>query len=166
MNKISLFAFMLVSLSANAFSPYNLGAQIGIGDIESSSSTAKGINGSFRFHPYLSAEAGYIEHSEVNAFNGDVDASSWYVAAKPTYPIGRFEVHAKAGLNYYDASLSRDNAWESGSQSGMGLVLGVGADLFLMRQLSIGASLQSFGMEVMNESTRASSLTFNAHYHF
>jgi hypothetical protein len=48
----------------------------------------------------------------------------------------------------------------------MGLVLGVGADLFLMRQLSIAASLQSFGMEVMNESTRASSLTFNAHYHF
>ncbi|QIA65515.1 outer membrane beta-barrel protein [Vibrio astriarenae] len=166
MRKISLFALMLVPLSANAFSPYNLGAQIGIGSIESSNSTVKGINGSFRVHPYLSAEAGYIEHGNVSAFNGDVDASSFYLAAKPTYPIGRFELHAKAGLNYYDASLSSANAWESGSQSGIGLVLGVGADLFLMRQLSIGASLQSFGMEVMDESARASSLTFNAHYHF
>ena len=97
--------------------------------------------------PLIGIEAGYWDlgsFDSVKYGNRDLtnlDASTAYLAIKPSIDFGPLHVYAKAGVHTYDLKSDGFN------QSGEDVMYGVGAEYFIFGPLSVGASYQNFKMK-------------------
>ncbi|GLQ74800.1 hypothetical protein CW749_18345 [Vibrio sp. vnigr-6D03] len=149
--KKTLLALGLASIAATASADsfFYAGGNFGQSDFGSGTDkeTAYGFHVGTGILPILGLEGGYWSHGN--------DTRSLFVAAKPSIDFGPLHVYAKGGLHSWD----RDNGGD-----GTGLMYGVGAEYFLVDNLSLGGSWQSFNRgDNFNDIT---SFTVTATFHF
>ncbi|MDF5485001.1 outer membrane beta-barrel protein, partial [Vibrio parahaemolyticus] len=93
------------------------------------------------------------------------DFDSFYLAAKPSIDFGPLHVYAKGGINAfnvdYDGGLRNLD-----KDDGVSYMYGVGAEYFLLDNVSVGASYQAFGVDIEGDSDTVSSVTGNITFHF
>ncbi|OSP11938.1 hypothetical protein B7489_16065 [Vibrio alginolyticus] len=166
---LSLFALTLCSTSAMADSWIYAGGQIGQSDIDSENDTTYGIHVGTGILPFIGIEAGYFNHGKVDlslsGSRGSADFDSFYLAAKPSIDFGPLHVYAKGGINAfnvdYDGGLRNLD-----KDDGVSYMYGVGAEYFLLDNVSVGASYQAFGVGIEGDSDTVSSVTGNITFHF
>ncbi|HHC6644879.1 TPA: outer membrane beta-barrel protein [Vibrio parahaemolyticus] len=167
--KLSLLALALCSTSVLADSWIYAGGQIGQSDIDGENDTTYGVHVGTGILPLIGIEVGYFNHGKVDLSfggnKGDADFTSFYLAAKPSIDFGPLHVYAKGGINAFNvdyngglSSVSKDD--------GMSYMYGVGAEYFLLDNISVGASYQSFGVDINGDSDNLSSFTGNVTFHF
>ncbi|MBD1558825.1 porin family protein [Vibrio sp. S9_S30] len=138
-----------IAATASADSFFYAGGNFGQSDFGSGADkkTAYGFQVGTGILPLLGIEGGYWSHGN--------DTSSLFVAAKPSIDFGPLHVYAKGGLHSWDRDKGSD---------GTGLMYGVGAEYFLVDNLSLGGSWQSFNRgDNLNDIT---SFTVSATFHF
>ncbi|MEF1304302.1 outer membrane beta-barrel protein, partial [Vibrio owensii] len=96
---------------------------------------------------------------------GDVDFSSFYLAAKPSIDFGPLHVYAKGGINAFNVEYN-GNLSSLDKDDGVSYMYGVGAEYFLLDNISVGASYQAFGVDIDGDSDTVSSITGNVTFHF
>ena len=167
--KLSLLALALCSTSAMADSWLYAGGQIGQSDIDSESDTTYGIHVGTGILPLIGIEVGYFNHGQVDlnlgGNKGDVDFSSFYLAAKPSIDFGPLHFYAKGGINAFNVEYN-GNLSSLDKDDGVSYMYGVGAEYFLLDNISLGASYQAFGVDIDGDSDTVSSITGNVTFHF
>lgn len=99
----ALAAFLWTSQMATAQdNNWYLGGKFGGYDVDQPvvelNDLALGAYGGYRFNPYFSVEAEYINLFEDSVQGIDVDSDLWAFSVRPSYPIGdSWEVYAKLG---------------------------------------------------------------------
>ncbi len=166
---ISLLALTLCSTSAIADSWLYAGGQIGQSNIESESDTAYGVHVGTGILPLIGIEAGYFHHGKValplSDGKGEGDFSSLYLAIKPSIDVGPLHMYAKGGINAFDIDY-KESLGSLDKDDGISYMYGVGAEYFLLDNLSVGASYQVFGLDIDNDSDSLDSFTGNVTFHF
>ncbi len=167
--KISLLALALCSTSVVADSWLYAGGQFGQSSIEGESNSTYGIHVGTGILPIIGIEAGYFNHGKIglslNGNKGDGDFSSLYLALKPSIDLGPFHIYAKGGINSFDVDYTGPLSFLD-DDDGISYMYGVGAEYFLLDNISIGASYQAFGVDIDNDSNTVDSFTANVTFHF
>lgn len=166
--KLSLLALALCSTSAMADSWLYAGGQIGQSDIDSESDTTYGIHVGTGILPLIGIEVGYFNHGQVDlnlgGNKGDVDFSSFYLAAKPSIDFISARLR-EGGINAFNVEYN-GNLSSLDKDDGVSYMYGVGAEYFLLDNISLGASYQAFGVDIDGDSDTVSSITGNVTFHF
>ncbi|MBW3694867.1 porin family protein [Vibrio sp. T187] len=170
--KKTLLTLALIGASSTAMADSWIyaGGQLGQSNVDSENGTTSGVHIGTGILPFIGLEAGYMNFGEINiAYNNltaDASFSSFYLAAKPSIDFGPLHVYAKGGLNSYSVDYSGTIGQLLSEDTGVGIMYGVGAEYFVLDMLSVGASYQSFGMEIDGDSVDVTSFTLNATVHF
>lgn len=169
--KKTLLALMLVGASATASADSWLyaGIQGGQSNLQSENSTAYGFHAGTGILPIIGVEAGYFNHGSIDVearnTDGSADLSSFYAALKPSIDFGPLHIYAKGGINTFNVEYS-GGLRSLSDDSGVGLMYGVGAEYNILPGLTVGASYQSFGVELDGDGESVDSYTLNATFHF
>ncbi|EOX4226615.1 porin [Vibrio cholerae] len=159
--KKTLLALALLGASSTAMADSWIygGASVGQSDFEGKNGTAYSLHVGTGILPLIGLEAGYVDHGDfdLGASRGELSATSLYFAVKPSIDFGPLHVYAKGGLHSWDQNINGNK-----SNDGIDIMYGVGAEYFIMGPVSVGASYMKYTMD----STDASTLTFNATFHF
>ncbi|NOH96918.1 outer membrane beta-barrel protein [Vibrio sp. 99-70-13A1] len=147
--KKTLLVLALLGASSTAMADSWIygGAMGGQNSFGNSDETAMGIHAGTGILPFIGVEAGYWDLGSFGSvnYNGvdrkNLDASTAYLAIKPSIDFGPLHVYAKAGLHSYE--LKGDSFKESSED----VMYGVGAEYFIFGPLSVGASYQNFKMK-------------------
>ena len=140
-----------VAVDVCAGSLFYGGGNVGLVEKGSSSNTGYGLHAGIGIIPFVGIEAGMWDFG---SFDG-CDHTALYLAAKPNITVGPVHLYAKAGFDLYDVK-------SHGSDDGVDIMFGAGAEYFLGRNISIGASFTQFGFD----DDDISSLTLGATFHF
>lgn len=166
MKKTLLTLTFIAASTSTAFADSLIygGVTSGISTVDGNNSMAYGVNIGTGLLPFIGLEAGYWHHGSFDDSNGEYDASSLYVAAKPSINIGPLELYAKGGLQRWDKSYSD----EAKDDDGFNAMYGVGAEYSLfdlpLGELSVGGSYQVFKMKHSDEDVK--NFTFSTTFHF
>ena len=147
-----IIAIVIWAADASADALIYAGANTGYAESGSSSEFTYGFHVGTGIIPFFGIEAGYWDFG---SFHG-VDSSSIYLAAKPCIDIGPFHLFAKGGFTRFDQD------GPGGSNDGIDLMYGLGAEYFISRTFTLGASYMNFGQDGDNIDT----LTLGATFHF
>ena len=147
-----IMALLVPAANASADALIYAGANAGYAESGSADEIAYGFHVGTGILPLLGIEAGYWDFG---SFNG-VDCNSLYLAAKPSIDLGSFHLFAKGGITRFDQD------GPDGSNDGIDLMYGLGAEYFMSRNISLGASYMNFGQDGDNINT----FTFSATFHF
>ncbi len=149
--KKTLLALGLASIATTASADSFVYAGGNFGQSDFGSGTDK--ESAYGFHvgtgilPVLGLEGGYWSHGN--------NSNSLFLAAKPSIDFGPLHVYAKGGFHSWD---------REGDTNRISLMYGVGAEYFIVDNLSLGGSWQSFQR---NETySDISSFTVSATFHF
>ena len=128
------------------------GGNTGYASLGSSDNLAYGMHAGVGIIPFVGIEAGYWNFGSFD----DVDYTTLYLSAKPNITLGPVNLFARGGLSWYDKDSSG-----GGSDEGVDLMYGFGAEYFIGRNISLGASYTNFGFS----GDRGDALTFSATFH-
>ncbi|USD66459.1 porin family protein [Vibrio sp. SCSIO 43136] len=147
---LGLFA---TTASADAF--FYAGANVGQGTIDSDKSTVYGFHVGTGILPFIGVEAGYQTLSKTP------DATTIYLAAKPSVDLGPIQVYAKAGIHSWSADVT-----SSIDDKDTDLMFGFGAEYYLIDNLSVGASWMQYQMggDYIKDNSDQVSLTATFHF--
>jgi len=174
-----------VNAEENPSGPY-LGAAVGqfnvkvedfegitdeLGNLDDGDATAWKVFFGWRFNPYISLEADYIDLGNPSAnFEGSgsgglddgeyqVDMSGFGLYAKGTLPLGIFELFAKAGyywhditidLNFDNVGANNGNVFES-DESGEAWVYGVGGGVTFIDHLNVALEYEMLDVDHLDD---------------
>lgn len=163
--KKTLLALALIGASTSVMADSWLygGVSGGQSDFDGESDTAYGVHVGTGFLPIIGIEAGLWNLGSFDSVSYDgadrknVDATTAYIAVKPSVDLGPLHIYAKGGLHSYE--LKGDSSF---SEDDVDIMYGVGAEYFVFGPLSVGASYQNFKMKHDN----IGSFTVNATLHF
>jgi hypothetical protein len=147
--KKTLLALALLGASSTAMADSWLygGVMGGQNSFADESESAVGIHVGTGILPIIGVEAGYWDLGSFsntkygNRTAQDIDASTAYVAIKPSIDFGPLHVYAKGGLHSYELK------GETFNQDDVDIMYGVGAEYFIFGPVSVGASYQNFKMK-------------------
>lgn len=145
-------AMVLWAADVSADALIYAGANAGYAQSGSSGEFAYGLHLGTGIIPFVGIEAGYWDFG---SFHG-VDSSSLYLAAKPCIDVGPFHLYAKGGITRFDQD------GPDGSNDGVDLMYGLGAEYFMSRTVSLGASYMNFGQD----GDAVDTFTLSATFHF
>ncbi|MCG9577612.1 porin family protein [Vibrio tubiashii] len=161
--KKTLLALALIGASATASADSWIygGASVGQADLANDSSTSYNVHVGTGILPLIGLEAGYQNFGEFDnikygSFEGKLEGSGVYFAAKPSIDFGPLHVYAKAGLHSYE--LTGTNFKEDE----IDMMYGIGAEYFVMGPISMGASYSVFNMKEKD----VKNFSLNATFHF
>ena len=147
--KKTLLALALLGASSTAMADSWLygGVMGGQNSFAGEDENAVGIHVGTGILPLIGVEAGYwdlgsfdsVKYGNRNVTN--LDASTAYLAIKPSIDFGPLHVYAKGGLHSYE--VKGDNF----KQDDVDIMYAVGAEYFIFGPLSVGASYQNFKMK-------------------
>ena len=151
--KKTLLALGLASIAATASADsfFYAGGNFGQSDFGSGTDkeTAYGFHVGTGILPILGLEGGYWSHGN--------DTRSLFVAAKPSIDFGPLHVYAKGGINAFNVEYN-GNLSSLDKDDGVSYMYGVGAEYFLLDNISLGASYQAFGVDIDGDSDTVSSI--------
>ena len=147
--KKTLLALALLGASSTAMADSWLygGVMGGQNSFAGESENAMGVHVGTGILPIIGLEAGYWDLGSFsntkygNRAAQSIDASTAYVAVKPSIDFGPLHVYAKGGLHSYELK------GDSFKQDDVDIMYGVGAEYFIFGPLSVGASYQNFKMK-------------------
>ncbi|MDC0610741.1 porin family protein [Vibrio sp.] len=152
------FALALVATSANADSLLYGGASAGESTYKGDHGTAYSVHLGTGILPFIGIEGGITKFNSIDTAPGqETEASTAYLALKPSLDFGPLHIYAKGGLHKWDEKVNGQKI-----DDGVDLMYGVGAEYFLSGSLSIGFSYQRYVMDSDDMGT----FMFNASFHF
>ncbi|WP_136486556.1 porin [Vibrio sp. H11] len=156
--KKTLLALALLSASSTALADSWIygGASVGQADYKGDESTSYNIHVGTGILPIVGLEAGYTDFGDFDVDGNSFDASTVYVALKPSIDFGPLHVYARGGVHRWETEVNGNK------DDDIDIMYGVGAEYFLMGPVSVGASYHKY--EVDNGSIDTFSL--NATFHF
>lgn len=158
--RVSAAALLLSSLSLPALADENSGlyAGVGLGDFSTEIDTfddinldfeedsdAKKIFAGWRLNRFMALQLDYIDFGDSRAGTtlAEVEADSTGIAPSfvGTFPIGFFELFAKAGIVFYDVEVDL-NGESLIDESGEDVVYGAGFGITLLERLALRAEYE------------------------
>jgi OmpA-OmpF porin, OOP family len=132
----------------------------GIDQIVEDDDTSWKLFAGYRFNPYFSLEAAYInlgdleERITASGSNGryKVGIDGWSAMALGTLPLGGWELIGKAGYYFYDSKLSTNlgnpgsGSFIDSSSSGEDFVYGVGLGYTVLERLNLRVEYERFDL--------------------
>ncbi|MDN3682550.1 porin family protein [Vibrio tapetis subsp. quintayensis] len=163
MKKI-LIAVALAGMSSTAAADALIyaGANVGQASIDSDKSTVFGAHVGTGILPFIGIEAGYQKLGDASVGSVNIEASTIYVAAKPSIDVGPIQVYAKAGFHSWSQQISSASSDDTGTD----LMYGFGAEYYLIDNLSVGASWTQFKMGGNTADVNSDQLALTATFHF
>ncbi|MCW8332146.1 outer membrane beta-barrel protein [Photobacterium sp. SDRW27] len=160
--KKTLFALLLTGISTTAVADSWLygGASVGQSDIGDDDTTSYSVHVGTGILPFIGVEVGYNDFGEFAVSNTTVDATSVYLAAKPSLNFGSLQVYGKMGMHSWE--LTSDNTSLYGNDDDYDLMWGVGADYQVFGPLALGAQYMSYALG--DEDINVVSLTATFHF--
>lgn len=159
MKKI-LLGIALVSASTSAFADALLygGASAGNAHYKGADGIAYNINIGTGILPFVGIEGGLTKFDSLDTAPGDkTEATTGYLAVKPSIDIGPLQIWAKGGLHAWDEKVN-----DAKVDDGVDIMYGVGADYYAAGPITFGASYVNYVMDSHDMGT----LMVTASFHF
>ncbi|AUI87387.1 hypothetical protein BS333_06515 [Vibrio azureus] len=167
--RISLLALALWASPVLADSWLYAGGQIGQARVDGESDLTYGLHVGTGIMPLIGLEFGYFRHGNMDftfhGLNGNADLASYYAAVKPSMNFGPLHLYAKGGINSYNIDYKGDISYLY-KDDGISYMFGLGLEYLVLKNLSVGAGYQVFGLEMNKKSEFLHSLTANITFHF
>lgn len=145
MKKQIAFATLLAAMSMNANADALLYGTVtgGISDYgdDYDNDTLIGVRVGTGILPLFDIEAGLVDFGDVDESGTTIEASTKYLAVKPTLTLPLLDIYARAGFHQWDLDAG------SASDDGTDLMYGFGFDYFLSDYVSLGASYTRYEFE-------------------
>jgi opacity protein-like surface antigen len=152
-------ALLGVSTSVFAESLIHGGASVGQSDYKGEHGDTYSIYAGVDIIPFVAGiEGGLTKFDNIDTPEGSTtEATSAYLAVKPTFNFGPLSVYAKAGLHSWDEKIDGAKV-----DDGVDLMYGLGAEYSLMGPISFGANYQVYHMD--GDDMKTFNLTATFHF--